>query len=251
MTRIASPFADYAAPADLLHERVILVTGAAQGIGRAAAAGCAAQGATVVLLDKDLPHMETLHDEIVAKNHPLPAIYPLNLEGAGIRDYENLQQTVADEFGRLDALLHCAAMLGDLTPIALYDTEMWARVMQVNVNASFLLTQCCLPLLEKAAQPAIVYLSAATGRRGKANWGAYAASKFAQEGLMQVLADEQEGKVLVCSLDPGGVRTALRAAAYPAEDPMSLITPDDLVPVFLYLLSPEGRSLHGQAVSAQ
>jgi NAD(P)-dependent dehydrogenase (short-subunit alcohol dehydrogenase family) len=251
MAVIAPPFAQYAAPGDLLRERVIIVTGAANGIGRAAAAACAAHGATVVLLDKALPQLETLHDEIVAKGQPQPAIYPLNLEGAGTRDYENLRLTIATEFGRLDALLHCAAMLGDLTPIRHYDTELWARVMQVNINASFLLTQACLPLMDEAVQPVIVYLSAATGRRGRANWGAYTASKFAQEGLMQVLADELEGRVLVCSLDPGGVRTTLRAAAFPAEDPLSLITPEELIPVFLYLLGPEGQGLHGQAVNAQ
>ncbi len=251
MAKLSSLFEGYTAPANSLQDRVILVTGAAHGIGRAAAAACAAYGAKVVLLDKALPQLETLHDEIVAQGQPQPAIYPLNLEGAGTRDYENLRQTIATEFGRLDGLLHCAAMLGDLTPIRHYDSETWARVMQVNVNASFLLTQACLPLMDEATQPTIIYLSAAVGRQGRANWGAYAASKFAQEGLMQVLADELEGRMLVCSLDPGRVRTTLRAAAFPAEDPDSLIPPEDLVPVFLYLLGPDGLALHGQAVNAQ
>jgi len=234
-----------------LQDRVLLVTGAGAGIGRAIATGAAALGATLVLLDKDIPPLEAVYDDIERAGHPQPAIYPLNLEGANPKDYEELAATLEREFGRLDGLVHNAAVLGGLMPIVHHDVEHWFRVMQVNLNAPFLLTRACLPLLMASADASIVFAADETGRKGRAYWGAYGVSKAGLEGLMQILADELESNthVRVNSLDPGPVRTRMRLQAYPAEDASRLPAPEDVVRPFLYLLGPEARDLNGRQLS--
>jgi len=194
-----------------------------------------------------------VYDEIVSAGGPQPAIYPMDLEGATPDDHRQLAENVASQLGRLDGLLHNAGLLGSLTPIAHYDPVEWLRVIQVNLNAPFLLTQSCLPLLERAPEASIVFTSSGVGRRGRAYWGAYGASKFGVEGLMQILADELEenSTVRVNSLNPGRTRTAMRAAAYPAENPASLLTPADIVVPYLYLMGPDSVGVHGRALDAQ
>lgn len=243
----------YTPSADLLAQRVILVTGAGDGIGRSAAISFAAHGATVILLGRTIRKLEAVYDTIERTGYPQPAIYPLNLEGASPKDYETLATTLANEFGRLDGLLHNAAILGNLTPLEHYNITTWYQVMQVNLNAPFLLTQACLPLLKQAQDASIVFTSSGVGRRGKAYWGAYAVSKCALEGLMQVLADEVETNttIRVNSVNPGATRTAMRAHAYPGEDPNQLPTPDAIMPLYLYLMGPESQQVNGQALDAQ
>lgn len=244
---------DYQPSPDLLAERVILVTGAGDGIGRAVASALARHGATVVLLGRTVPKLEAVYDRIVAAGAPEPAIYPMDLEGAHPDDHRQLAERVETELGRLDGLLHNAGILGSLTPIELYDPGEWLRVLQINLNAPFLLTQACLPLLKRAPDASVLFTSSGVGRRGRAYWGAYSASKFAVEGLMQVLADELEenSRVRVNSINPGRVRTAMRASAYPAENPADLLTPDEIVAPYLYLMGPDSRGVHAQALDAQ
>jgi NAD(P)-dependent dehydrogenase (short-subunit alcohol dehydrogenase family) len=244
---------DYTPRADLLAGRTILVTGAGDGIGRAVSSAFAAHGATVILLGRTTPKLEAVYDEIVSAGGPQPAIYPMDLEGATPDDHRQLAENIASQLGRLDGLLHNAGLLGSLTPIAHYDPVEWLRVVQVNLNAPFLLTQSCLPLLERAPEASIVFTSSGVGRRGRAYWGAYGASKFGVEGLMQILADELEenSAVRVNSLNPGRVRTAMRAAAYPAENPASLLTPAEIVTPYLYLMGPDSVGVHGRALDAQ
>jgi NAD(P)-dependent dehydrogenase (short-subunit alcohol dehydrogenase family) len=239
---------DWQAPADYLQQRVILITGAGSGIGAAVAVACARHGATVVLLDKIVGNLEQVYDAIEASGGPQAAIYPMNLEGAAEKDYLDLAATLETEFGRLDGLLHNAALLGALIPIANFEAELWYKVLQVNLNAPFLLTRACLPLLTKSADAAMLFNSDRSGRQGKAYWGAYAASKAATENFMQVLADELESNtaVRVNSIDPGPVATPLRALAYPGEDPASLAAPQDVVLPFLYLLGPDSRGISGE-----
>ncbi len=238
---------------DLLQSRVILVTGAGDGIGKTAAKRFAAHGATVVLLGRTVTKLEAVYDEIEGSGHPQPAIYPMNLEGAAPKDYQDLADTLEREFGRLDGLLHNAANLGSLTPLEHYDLELWAKVMQVNLHAPFLLTRACLPVLRRSPDPSVVFTSSALGRAGRAYWGAYAISNFAVEGMMQVLADELQSKpqIRVNSIDPGWVRTALYSRAYPGRDPASLPPPEDIMPAYLYLLGPDSRGITGRALSAQ
>ncbi len=161
----------------LLDKRVILITGAATGIGAAAAKRCAATGATVILLDKSVRGLEQVYDEIESAGHAQPAIYPMDLEGASEKDYADLAETVEREFGQLDGLLHNAAMLGALVPMAHFETELWYKIMQINLNAPFLMTRACLELLMKSDDASVVFNSDAVGRHGKAYWGAYGISK--------------------------------------------------------------------------
>lgn len=243
---------DYRAASDLFRDRVVLVTGAAGGIGRAVSVGLARHGATVVLLGRTVATLESVYDAIQGAGGAEPAIYPLDLAGASLADYEELADRVRETLGRLDGLLHNAAELGTLTPLALYDPPLWARVLHVNLSAPFLLTRACLPMLRRAGDASVVFTSAAVGRHGRAYWGAYATACGAGEVLAQVLADELENfGVRVNTLDPGPVRTAFRARAYPAEDPNRLSPPEAVVPAYLYLLGPESRGVTGQALSAQ
>ncbi|RLA35557.1 MAG: YciK family oxidoreductase [Gammaproteobacteria bacterium] len=247
----SAPPDDYRPASDLLAERVILVTGAGDGLGKTAALTLAAHGATVVLLGHKVKLLERVYDAIEEAGGPQPAIYPFNLEGAAAQDYEELAARIGQTLGRLDGLLHNAAQLGTLTPMRLYDPATWGRVMQVNVNAPYLLTRACLDLLMQADDASIVFSADRVGRQGRAYWGAYGVSKFAVEGMMQILADEHEGTspVRVNSLDPGAVRTSGYLAAYPGIDPSSLPLPETVMPWYLWLLGPDSVSVTGQALT--
>jgi NAD(P)-dependent dehydrogenase (short-subunit alcohol dehydrogenase family) len=244
---------DYQASPDLLSGRVILITGAGDGIGAAAAKRCAAHGATVILLGRTTRKLEAVYDAIEAEGHPQPAIYPMNLEGAAPKDYEDLATTINQEFGRLDGLLHNASLLGTLTPLGQYDIEQWSKVMQVNLNAPFLMTRACLGLLKQAEDASVIFTSSSVGRQGRAYWGAYGVSKAANENMMQIWADELETNtpVRVNSINPGAVRTSMRARAYPGEDPNTLPTPDAILATYLYLLGPDSRGVTGRQFNAQ
>ena len=233
---------------DLLKERIILVTGAGNGIGAAVAKSYAQYGATVILLDKVIRNLEQVYDAIESAAGIQPAIYPMNLEGASEKDYLDLAATIEKEFGRLDGLLHNAAMLGALIPIAHFDSELWYKILQVNLNAPFLMTSACLKLLTQSKDASILFSSDSAGRRGKAYWGAYGISKAASENLMQVLADETEANtpIRVNSLDPGPVATALRSLAYPGENPERIARPEDVVAPHLYLMGPDSKGVTGK-----
>lgn len=244
---------DYSAPADLLKGRTILVTGAGKGIGAAAARSFAAHGATVILLGRNIEALEHIYDQIEAAGHPQPAIYPLNLETAQAHEYDELAATLEREFGHIDGVLHNAAQLGPMAPIDQYAADHWQRVMQVNVNAAFNLTRTLLPLLRLSSDASVVFTSSSVGRKGRAFWGAYAVSKFATEGLMQVLADELDGtgNVRANCINPGATRTSMRAAAYPGENPDKNPAPEDIMPVYLYLMGADSQGINGQSFDAQ
>jgi len=243
----------YSPSADLLADRVILITGAGDGIGRVAALTCAAHGATVVLLGRTIGKLERVDDEIEQAGHPQPAIYPLDLGGATAKDYADLAVTLEREFGRLDGLLHNAALLGSLSPMAHQDIDLWFKVMQVNLNAPFLLTRACLGLLMQAPDASIVFTSDQVGRNGRAYWGAYGVSKAGIEGMSQILAQELETNthIRVNSLDPGAVRTRMRTLAYPGENALANVPPEAVMPAYLYLLGPDSQGITGQQFEAQ
>ena len=243
----------YQAPPDLLRDRVILVTGAGSGIGRCAALTFARHGATVILCGRTATRLEQTYDEIVAAGAAEPVLAPLSLERATETEYRELAGHIQEEFGRLDGLLHNAGVLGQRTSIANYDATTWQQVMQVNVTAEFLLTKALLPPLREAAAAAVLFTSSGVGRRGRAFWGAYAVSKFAVEGLSQVLAAEleQTSRIRVNCINPGATRTAMRAAAYPAEDPATLKAPEQIMPAYLYLMGDASLGVTGQSFDAQ
>jgi len=243
----------YEPAASLLSDRVILVTGASAGIGRALAKAAAGLGATVILHGRTVSRLEAVYDEIVAAGGPEPAIFPLDLERASGEDYDRLSGAIESQWGRLDGLVHNAGILGSRTPVEHHDVAEWQRVLHVNLTAPFILCRCLLPLLLQSEDASVIFTSSGVGRRGKAYWGAYAVSKFGVEGLSQVLADELENKpgLRVNVVNPGATRTAMRAAAYPAEDPEKLKTPEEILGVYLYLLGPESRGVNGESFDAQ
>ncbi len=244
---------NYRPQPNLLQDRIILVTGAGDGIGKAAALGFARHGATVILAGKTIAKLESVYDEIVDGGNPQPAIYPIHFGGAVFKDYEDMALRLDNEFGRLDGLLHNAAMLGPRTPIASTDPEKWLEVITVNLNAPFMLTRALLPLLSAAEDASVIFTSSGVGRHARAYWGAYAVSKFGIEGLMQVLADEVEAtsNIRVNSLNPGATDTAMRRQAYPGENPETNPSPEQLLPAYLYLMGPDSMGVHGQALDAQ
>ncbi|HHX05148.1 MAG: YciK family oxidoreductase [Thiopseudomonas sp.] len=243
---------DYTAPADLLKDRVILVTGAGRGIGAEAARTYAAHGATVLLLGKTEKRLNAVYDEIVAAGHSEPVVIPLDLEKAAPEAYQELAAMVESEFGRLDGLLHNASILGPRTPLEQLAGENFAKVMQINVNAMFMLNSAMLPLLRLSKDASVIFTSSSVGRKGRAYWGAYAVSKFATEGLMQVMADEcDDTSIRANSVNPGATRTDMRAHAYPGENPLNNPTPAEIMPVYLYLMGAESTGVTGQAFDAQ
>ena len=244
---------DYSARPDLLKGRVILVTGAGRGIGATAAKTFAAHGATVLLLGKTEDNLSRVYDAIDAAGHPQAAVIPFNLETALPHQYDELAAMIENEFGKLDGLLHNASIIGPRTPLEQLSGDNFMRVMQVNVNAMFMLTSTLLPLLKLSADASVVFTSSSVGRKGRAYWGAYAVSKFATEGLMQVLADEVDGiaNVRANSVNPGATRTDMRAQAYPGESPQNNPLPEAIMPVYLYLMGPDSTGVNGQAFDAQ
>jgi NAD(P)-dependent dehydrogenase (short-subunit alcohol dehydrogenase family) len=232
---------------------VILVTGAGSGLGRAVALGCAAHGATLVLLGPIQRLLEEVYDAIEAAGWPEPAMFVMDLLKAEEPDFAGLADAVEQAFGRLDGLVHNAAALPYLSRIEDLDSETWDQVLRVNLTAPFRLTQACLPLMRQSPDASILFTSDAVGRQGKAYWGAYGVSKFGIEGLMQILAAElgEASPIRVNSLNPGPVRTDLRLRTYPGADPAQWPAPESVLSAYLYLLGPDSRGVTGQALDAQ
>jgi NAD(P)-dependent dehydrogenase (short-subunit alcohol dehydrogenase family) len=243
----------YHPAADELRGRVIAITGAGDGIGRAVALAAAAHGAELVLIGRSVSKLEAVHARIAALNKAQASIAPLDLEKAIARDYDALAEALHSRYGRLDGLLHNAGILGVLAPIEHYDVPTWCRVLHVNLTAPFALTQVLLPLLRASRDASIVFTSSGAGRQANAYWGAYTVSKFGIEALSRVLAEELErsGTPRVNALNPGPVRTRMRRQAFPAEDTGRLAAPEDIVPPYLWLLGPASRGVNGQSLDCQ
>ena len=243
----------YVAGPEILKGKTVLVTGAGDGIGRVAALTYAAHGATVLLLGRTESKLEAVYDEIEQAGGAKPGIITMDLLTAEEAQYEALAEGLAGEFSSLDGLLHNAALLGEMRPIDSAGYKSWCDVMHVNVNAQFILTKTLLPLLQQAPSASIILTSSGVGRTGRAYWGSYAVSKFATEGFMQVLADELANttQVRVNSLNPKGTNTAMRRAAYPAENPTDNPSPADIMGIYLYLMGDDSAGVNGKAFSAR
>jgi len=244
---------DYTYPNDLLRDRIILITGASDGIGRALALQAATLGAQVILHGRNASKLEKVYDAIEAIGAaPRPSIAVLDLAAANSESYTTLAQSIEADFGRLDGLVHNASILGERFAIDQYDAVMWQRVMHVNVTSVFALTQVLMPLLQLSEDPSVIFTSSGVGRTGKAFWGAYAVSKFATEGLSQVLADEhRHGKLRSNCINPGATRTKMRLAAYPGEDRDALKRPEEILAPYIFLLGPDSKEITGQSFDAQ
>ena len=242
--------ADYAPPADLLSGRVVLVTGAGQGLGRAVALAAAAAGASVGLLGRKQEKLEATYDAIGAAGGAEPALIPLDLAAAGSAEYEGLYQVIAGNLGRLDAIVHCASHFVPLGPLENQTLEQWMALLKVNLAAPFALTRACLPLLRGAPDPAVVFTGETHGVRPLAYWGGFAVSKAALSTLVDIWAQELEhaGKPRMCVFVPGPIASPQRAASHPGESREKLRTPEAAARALLYLLGPEGRSFNGFTV---
>lgn len=245
--------ANFTPESGLLTDRVILVTGATSGLGRALAIECARAGATVILSGRNPAKLERIYDEIEALSGPQPAIAVLDLATANAADYDALAKTIGSEFGKLDGLVHAAGLLGDRTPLEQYDVPTWCKVLHVNLTAPFILTQVLLPELRKSSDASVIFVSSGVVHNSRPFWGAYAVAKTGLESVRSMLSQELEGEpnIRVNSVNPGRMRTPMRAAAYPAENPNSLPTAASVTGSFLYLLSSHGRGIDGEYFNAQ
>ncbi|EHD21499.1 MULTISPECIES: YciK family oxidoreductase [Brenneria] len=237
---------------DLLQQKIILVTGAGDGIGREAALTYARFGARLILLGRTESKLQAVKQRIQEENGAQAHIIVCDMLTTNSARFFQLADELAQVTPRLDGVLHNAGLLGEIAPMARQSADIWHDVMQVNVNATFMLTQALLPLLLKSPGASLVFTSSSVGRQGRADWGAYAVSKFATEGMMQVLADEyRQQNLRVNCINPGGTRTGMRAAAFPDEDPEKLKTPADIMPLYLYLMGDDSRRKTGMSFDAQ
>jgi len=236
-----------------LDGKTILVTGAGDGIGRVAALTYARYGATVLLLGRTSSKLEYVYDEIESLGGKQPAMLPMNLEGATYAEMQQLEGLINKEVGQLDGILHNAGVLGQLTPLEMYDVDTFAQVMKVNFTATFMLTQALLPLLKDADHGSVVFTSSTVGTHPRAFWGAYALSKQAVEGMSDIFTQETQNttNLRFNCVNPGGTRTNMRAHAYPGENPMSLKTPEDIMAGYVCLMSDESIGVRGQVIELQ
>lgn len=233
-----------------LQDRVILVVGAAGGLGSAASVACAEAGATVVLLGRKVASLNRVYDAAKLVG-PEPLLYPLDLEGASPDDYDQLARRIEDELGRLDGLLHCAAEFKGLTPLLHTDPADFARAIHVDLTARWWLTQACLPLLAKSDAGAVVFALDDAERSGGAFWGGYGLAQSAQATLVSMLQAELGGHgPRVSGLRPGPMRTALRARAFQPNTDLKAKPAGDYAAACVALLSAAGAGQRGKIVEA-
>jgi len=243
----------YQAPPDLLKNKIVLVTGAGSGLGRAAALIYAQHGATVILLGRTEKKLEATYDSIVKAGGAEPALMVVDLETAGDNEYQEIANTLTNEFGRLDGLLHSAGTSSATLPLQHISLSSWNKVLQVNLTAGFGLSKYCLPLLLSAPTASLIFTSSRAGRSTRAYWGAYAVAKHGVETLMEIFHQELQNTshIRVNSLNPGPCATALRKAIFPAENPTSLPQPEHLMPLYLYLMGDDSLHEQGKQFEAQ
>ena len=235
-----------------LDGKAILVTGAGDGIGKQAALTYAQHGAELILLGRTVKKLEAVYDEIVKQGGKEPAIIPLDMKGATVKNYQDMAATIENEFGKLDGLLNNASILNSLNPIDHVYEDAFDKVMQVNLKATFFLTQSLISVLKKAPNASVVFTSSGVGKKGRAFWGEYAMSKFATEGLMQTMANEfGHTQIRTNCINPGATKTKMRSKAYPSEDVTKLKTPLEIMPTYLYLMADESIGVNGQSLDCQ
>lgn len=242
--------ADWAPAADSLAERVVLITGAAGGLGRASARACAKAGATVLLADRKARALEPVYDEIAAlPEAPQPVLQPMDLQGASPLEYQTFVESIERQLGRLDGVVHAAVKCEGLTPLAMLSPDEWMTTLHVDLSAPFLLTQACMPLLLARADSAVVFVLDDPERMGRAHWGAYGVAKAGLEGLVSILHEEtDETSLRVHALLPAPMRTALRRTVWAGEDPTTVATPDAAAQAVQYLLSSAARTARGKVL---
>jgi len=242
---------DYRPSRDLLKGRVVLVTGASRGIGRVAALTFSAHGATVVLHGRDVAALENVYDEIESRDYPQPAAIPLDLDKATTRDYDALAHAIESQLGRLDGILHNAALVEKLSPLEQQSPEEWHRMLRINLVAPFALTQACVRLLKRSADASVIFTLESHGHMPAAFWGGYAVSKAGVEALMKIQAAEWQeySHLRANALIPGPVASPSRAKTHPGEVAASQRQPEDLMQAYLYLMGPDSREVSGTVIA--
>ena len=235
---------------DEFEGKVVLVTGANRGLGLAITMDLARAGATVIMLGRDLGSLEYAYDAVVDAGLKEPVLYPLDLEGATPENYQELQDNLLNQFGKLDGLVHNAAILGTQMPIEQYDIKLWYSTIQINLSAPFMLTQFLIPALLKSDDARIIFLSSTVGREARAYWGAYSVSKFGIEGFAKTLSEELEKtKISVNTVNPGKMKTEMRRTAYPAEDSSTVPLPEEKSQAIVHLLSSSSPKINGEQLT--
>ena len=234
-------------------ERVVLVTGATGGLGREIALACARSGATVVLHGRVVRKLEDLYDEITAEKLPEPVILPLDLAHAEAADFATAASALTTQLGRLDAIVHTAALLGSLGPLEHQSYDNWLALLRVNVAAPMGLTRIMMPLLAQAPDAAVVFTLDSRGQEPRAYWGGYAVTKAGVAALARELADEWENRpnLRVNAVVPGPIRSPLRRQSHPGEDSSTLPAPEALAPLYLHLIAGQSKADSDALIDAQ
>jgi NAD(P)-dependent dehydrogenase (short-subunit alcohol dehydrogenase family) len=251
MSDVRTVSARWDAPADLLRDRVVLVTGAGRGLGRAVALACASRGATVALLGRKPETLTETYDAIMAAGGSEPAAIPLDLAAAGDREFETLAGMLRRDLGRLDAIVHCAVHFTPLVPLRDQPLEQWMTHLRVNLAAPFALTRACLPMLADSSDGAVVFTAETHAVAPAAYWGAFAVSKAGLAPLAAIWSDEceQAGRPRFHVVVPGPVATPQRALSHPAENRAALPSPETVAIAYLRILGPEGKALGAAPVA--
>ncbi|MEO7014022.1 MAG: SDR family NAD(P)-dependent oxidoreductase [Dokdonella sp.] len=234
---------------DVLRNRVVLITGVSSGLGRACATACAKAGATIVLVGRKVRPLESLYDELESLGAPKPAIYPIDLEGATADDYADMAEAIRLQCGHLDAIVHAAVMFDGLRPIDQIKPNDWLRIQQVALNAPFLITQACMPLMRARDDAAVVFVMDDIERVGRAYWGSYGVAKAGLGAFASILHQETDnGPVRIHAILPPPMRTALRRMAYFGENTLERELPDSTAAAVTWLISTDGAALRGHTL---
>ena len=232
-----------------LSGKVALITGGSRGIGKAIAAAYARQGARVFICARGEGDLARTVNDIRDAGGEISGLAG---DIGKAQDARRIVAAAVERYGTVHVLVNNASLLGARVAIADYPITDWDEVVRVNLTGVFLLTQQVLQVMIPQRQGSIINVSSGVGRAGKARWGAYACSKAGLEGFTQVLADElKDSGIRVNSVNPAGTRTAMRAEAYPDEDPLTLPAPEEIMPIFLYLASDESVGVTGKALDAR
>jgi len=244
---------DYQASPSLLKDRVILITGAGQGLGRAVSLTCAAHGATVILSGRQIAKLEKVYDEIMAAGGPEPVIFSTDLGTAQDKDYEALANSIGWQLKRLDGIVHSASLFFNLSPLSIQTSEQWLDLFRVNAMAPFALTRACEPLLKRSPDASVVLVGESHGDKPAAYWGGFAVSKAAMHTYLKIQAEEWESQssLRINMVIPGPMHSPQRSRTHPGELKEALAKPEDLAPYFLYLLGPDGQSSRGQVIKCR